>query len=142
VAAARARFLLGLVAAERGDVAGVAAAQAALSAARSPAFQADAAELAAREALLLGAPARAAADAVVAQGLRRDALDYRGLSRVLAVEGAARLALGERPAAADLFYRAGQGAAARQEVADARRWLGEALRLGSAEARGALAALR
>jgi len=139
-AAARATFLLGLIAAERGDVARVAAARAALDGAREAAFRADAVELAGHEALLRGDARRAAAEAGAAATLRRDAVDYRGLSRALALEGTARARLGQAAPAADLLLRAGQGAAARGERADARRWLGEAGRLAAQAGRPAMAA--
>jgi hypothetical protein len=142
-AALRARFLLGLSAAGRGDVAGVAAQEAALAGTADPAFQADAVELAAHAALLRGNAQRAADDAAAAALLRQQALDYRGLSRALALEGAARATLGDLPRAADLYLRAGQGAAQRGERADARRWLAEASRLARAANRPAiLAAVR
>lgn len=122
----RAQFLVGLIAAEAGDGTRLAAARAALADATEPAFRADALELAGREALLAGDPRTAAAQAAAAAALRRDALDYRGLSRALALEGVARRRLGEPVLAADLLRRAGQGAAERGEQADARRWLAEA----------------
>lgn len=128
-AALRASFLLGLIAAEEGDLARLAVARTAFAGATEPAFQADAVELAAREALLRGDARRAAAEAGAAAALRRDALDYRGLSRALALEGDARARLGQRVAAADLLRRAAQGAAQRGEQADARRWRAEATRL-------------
>jgi hypothetical protein len=139
-AALRARFLLGLVAASRGDLAGVTAQEAALAGSADPAFQADAVELAARAALLRGNAQRAADEAAAAALLRQQALDYRGLSRALALEGAARAALGDAPRAADLYLRAGQGAAQRGERADARRWLAEASRLARAAGRPAIVA--
>ena len=138
-AALRARFLLGLIAAQRGDLAEVTTQQAALAGAADPAFQADAVELAAHAALLRGAPQPAAADAAAAQLLRQPATDYRGLSRALALEGAARAALGDLRFAGDLFLRAGQGAAQRGERADAERWLAEAGRLARAASDPALA---
>ena len=139
-AALRARFLLGLIAAGRGDLAGLAVQEAALPGTADPAFQADAVELAGHAALLGGAPRRAAEEAAFAARLRQQAVDYRGLSRALALEAAAREALGDTPGAADLYLRAGQGAAQRGERADARRWLAEAARLSRAAQRPALLA--
>jgi hypothetical protein len=89
-AALRAQFLLGLLAAGRGDAVRLAAARAALAGAEPAAFRADATELAAQEALLRGDAAGAAAQARAAAALRREAIDYRGLSRTLALEGRAR----------------------------------------------------
>jgi hypothetical protein len=132
-AALRAQFLLGLIAAQRQDARGVAAARAAIGAPADIAFRADAVELDAAAALLRGDPAAARVQAVTAAELRRQALDYRGLSRALAAEAAALERLGEPVAAADAYLRAGRGAAERGEAADARRWLGEAQRLAGGE---------
>ncbi len=136
----RAWFLLGLLAAARGDVADLATARAALAGSEDPAFVADTVELDAHLALLRGDARASATQAGAAATLRQEALDYRGLSRALALEGRARARLGQGAAAADLLLRAGQGAATRGEVADARAWLAEAARLASAAGRPALAA--
>lgn len=136
----RAWFLLGLLAAARGDGPALTAARAALAGGEGVAFIADATELDAHLALLRGDPRAAAVQAAAAGTLRQEALDYRGLSRALALEGRARARLGQGAAAADLLLRAGQGAAARGEVADARAWLAEAARLAAAAGRPALAA--
>ena len=139
-AALRAHFLVGLIAAGQGDRARLAASRAALEGATEPAYRADAVELAGHEALLAGDARGAAERAAAAATLRRDALDYRGLSRALALEGTARARLGETALAADLMLRAGQGAAERGERQDARRWLAEAARLGGTARRPALVA--
>jgi hypothetical protein len=139
-AALRARFLLGLIAAGRGDLPALTAQEQALAGHADPAFQADAVELAAHAELLRGNAQRAADEAAAAALLRQQALDYRGLSRALALEGAARAALGDAPRAADLYLRAAQGAARRGEFADARRWLAEASRLARAARRPAILA--
>ncbi|MGG5809081.1 hypothetical protein [Falsiroseomonas sp. CW058] len=127
----RAWFLLGLVAGARGDAAGVATARAALGEAAQPAFRADIVELEAVSALLRGDAGFAAARAETAAGLRQAAIDYRGLSRALALQGAALARLGEADRAADLLLRAGRSAAERGERPDARLWLAEAARLGA-----------
>ena len=139
-AALRAQFLLGLLAATRGDAAALEVHRATLTGARQPAFRADAAELDAHLALLRAEPALAAARAGEAADLRRQAIDYRGLSRALALEGTARARVGEAARAADLLFRAGQGAVARGEAQDARAWLAEAARLAQAAGRPALLA--
>jgi hypothetical protein len=139
-AAMRAQFLVGLIAAGQGDRTTLAASRAALEGATEPAYRADAVELAAHESLLAGDPRRAATLAAAAADLRREALDYRGLSRSLALEGSAQAALGQTARAADLMLRAGQGAAERGERQDARRWLAEAIRLGDAARRPSLVA--
>jgi hypothetical protein len=151
-AAARAAFLIGLIAAERGDARALDAARAALGAAEpsTPAFRADLAELGAWAALLRGDAAAAATRAAAAAEARREALDYRGLGRALALQAEAERRRGDAAGAADLLLRAGRGAAARGEAADARRWLGEAHSLAARagargverQAREALAALR
>jgi hypothetical protein len=125
-AAFRAIFLRGLSAAEQRDLRGVLAARAALGNPSMPAFQADAAELEALAALLRGDAHTAQVQAAAARGARQVALDYRGLSRALVLEGRALGRLGNPGAAADMLLRAGRGAAERGEVADARRWLTEA----------------
>jgi hypothetical protein len=112
----------------------------------------DAAELAAHAALLGGDAAAAGARAAEAAAARQEALDYRGLSRALALQAEAARRGGDAMEAADLFLRAGRGAAARGETVEARRWLGEVRRLAArggppaaemdAAARAALAALR
>jgi hypothetical protein len=132
-AAARARFLRGLIADERGDEAGLAAAVGGLSAAKTPPFEADFAELAARLALRQGDPARARQQAVRAVELRQATLDYRGLARALAVEATAAERMGDRGAAADLFLRAGRSAAAQDDRTSARRWLRRAASLAAGE---------
>jgi hypothetical protein len=68
-----------LIADERGDQAGLAAADA-LNAAKTPPLEADFAELAARLALRRGDPARARQQAARAAELREATLDYRGLA--------------------------------------------------------------
>ena len=106
-------FLRGLIADARGDRPGLEAAAAALT---PSADAADAGELRAR---LTHDPALALRVA----GLRRDALDYRGMARALA------LAAGCTPdvvAAADLYLRAGRSAAAEGDAPQARTWLGRA----------------
>ncbi len=99
----------------------------------------------------MGGDARAAAaHAAMAAAARRDALDYRGLGRALALQAEAARRLGDLAGAADLLLRAGRGAAARGEAAEARRWLGDARALAAGgrareverQAREAIAALR
>ncbi|MDP3417404.1 hypothetical protein [Falsiroseomonas sp.] len=139
-AALRAHFLLGLLAAGRGDLAGVVAARAAIGAPEQAAYRADAVELEGAAALLRGDAAGARVHAATAADLRRDSLDYRGLSRALALQGAALERLGDPAAAADAYLRAGRGAAERGE-ADAARWLGQARQLAGGRA-DLLAAIR
>jgi hypothetical protein len=132
-AAARATFLRGLIADERGDEAGLATAVDALNAAKTPALEADFTELAARLALRHSDPARALQQAARAAELRQATLDYRGLARALAVEGAADERGGDKAAAADLFLRAGRSAAAQGDKTNARAWLRRATSLATGQ---------
>lgn len=141
-AALRAHFLLGLAAGARGDLAGVAAARAAVGAPERPAFHADAAELEAVAALLRGDAGIALARGQAAAALRQEALDYRGLSRALALQGEAMARLGEPERAADLLRRAGRSAEERGEAADARLWLAQADRLLTGRGRTGRAEVR
>jgi hypothetical protein len=122
-AVARATFLRGLIADDRGDEAGLAGAANGLVGAKTPPFEADLAELSARLALRRRDPARAREQAARAAELRQATLDYRGLARALAIEGAAAERTGDKIAAADLFLRAGRSAAAQGDKVSARLWL-------------------
>jgi len=128
-AVARATFLRGLIADDRGDEAGLATTADALTTAKTPPFEADSAELSARLALRRGDPARARERAAHAAGLRQATLDYRGLARALAIEGVAVERAGDKIAAADLFLRAGRSAAAQGDKTSARDWLRRAMSL-------------
>ncbi len=132
-AVARATFLRGLIADDRGDEAGLATAADALTTARTPPFEADSAELSARLALRRGDPARAREQAAHAAGLRQATLDYRGLARALAIEGAAAERAGDKIVSADLFLRAGRGAAAQDDKKSAGAWLRRAASLAPSQ---------
>lgn len=135
-AAASATFLRGLIADERGDEAGLAAAVSALVAAATESLEADSAELAARLALRQNDPMRARQRAARAVELRQATLDYRGLARALAIEGAAAARSGDAKSAADLFLRAGRSAAMQSDKKSARLWLERAASLASGEGIG------
>lgn len=128
-AAARATFLRGLIADEKNDASGLAAALQALATPTQPSLQADAAELAARLALRQGDAAHARQEAVHATQLRQDTLDYRGLARALAVAGEAARRAGDNAAAADFLLRAGRSALAQDDKGSARPWLQTAITL-------------
>ena len=128
-AVARATFLRGLIADNRGDEAALATAADALARAKTPPFEADSAELSARLALLRSDPSRARQQAARAAELRQTTLDYRGLARALAIEGAAAERTGNKIAAADLFLRAGRSASAQGDKTSARDWLRRAMSL-------------
>ena len=129
-AAQRAAFLLGLIASESRDAESLARARARLGAPTRRGLRADADELAARAALLAGDGTQAEAGALRALEDRREALDYRGVTRALELAADAAALRGAREREADYALRAGQGAAARGETADARRLLERARRLG------------
>jgi len=125
---ARAQFLRGAIAADRRDAEAVAAAMAALGAASGPELRADREELSGRRALLLGDRGAAKQALVAAADLRREGLDYSGMARALAYAGEAS----EGQEAGAYYLRAGRSAVLIGHAHDARRWLGEAKRLGDA----------
>jgi tetratricopeptide (TPR) repeat protein len=132
-AVARATFLRGLIADDRGDEAGLATAADALTRAKTPPFEADSAELSARLALLRSDPSQARQQAARAAELRQTTLDYRGLARALAIEGAAAERTGDKIVAADLFFRAGRSAAAQDDKKSASAWLRRAASLAPSQ---------
>ena len=133
-AAMRATFLRGLIADDRGDEAGLAAATQVLKAATDPSLQADAKELEARLSLRQKSFAAAREDAEQAAELRQKTLDYRGMARALAVAGEAAGDAGDAKTASDLYLRAGRSAAAQGDVDLARKWLEESARLATGDA--------
>jgi hypothetical protein len=132
-AVARATFLRGLIADDRGDEAGLATAADALTKAKTPPFEADSAELSALLALLRSDPSQARQQAARAAELRQTTLDYRGLARALAIEGAAAERTGDKIVAADLFLRAGRSAAAQDDKKSASAWLRRAASLAPSQ---------
>src|SRR5204862_4344938 len=126
---ARAACLRGLIADERADVTGLQAALDRIAGSRESEQQADAAELAARLALRRGDTVRARAEAERAADVRRILLDYRALARSLALAARAAALAGDGPAGADLYLRAGRGAAAQDDKPSAKRWLHQAIDL-------------
>jgi hypothetical protein len=133
-AAAGAAFLSGLIADETGDPSGLDAALAKLAHPQSLAQSADAFELAARRDLRDGRYETAASEAARAADIRRAGLDYRGMARALALQGAALAASGETTRAADLYIQAAQSAAAQGDPTAARPWLRRALALANTPA--------
>jgi hypothetical protein len=122
--AARASFLLGMIAADRGDAAGLAAARARV---QDPA---DAAELDARAAS--GTDARE--KFLAAATLRQDANDYAAMGRALAGAAAAQPSAAD---AADLWLRAGRAAAGARDRKNAELWFTRARQSPNAELRRA-----
>jgi tetratricopeptide (TPR) repeat protein len=136
--AMRAWFLKGRIAADGADTAGVGRALAALGRSPNPELQADRLELTGRLELLQGRPERALAAFRSSADLRRDAEDYLGMARVLALAGEAAERAGLSADAADLYFRAGRSAEVERDVANARRWLGAAARLAETTGQAAI----
>jgi len=130
---ARAIFLTGLIADQRGDTDALAAAVAALHPGNQASLKADASELAARLALRRGDASQAVTQAEQAAASRQEAIDYRGLARALALAGQGAKQSGDTAAAADFFLRSGRSAAAQHDTALARLWLQQAVALGGHE---------
>jgi tetratricopeptide (TPR) repeat protein len=105
------------------------AAVAALGRAHTPELQADRLELIGRRDLLDHRPDRALPAFRTSADLRRDAGDYLGMARVLALAGEAAEGADVITEAADLYFRAGRSAEVEGRRADAQRWLGAAARL-------------
>jgi tetratricopeptide (TPR) repeat protein len=129
--AARASFLRGLIADDRGDETGLAAAAAALKSASEPSLQADAVELQTRLSLRGKNFTAARQEAEQAAALRQKTLNYRGLVRALALGGEAAKRGGDAKGASDLFLRAGRSAAAQGDKVSARKWLQESASLAT-----------
>jgi len=127
--AARAAFLRGLIADANGDTARMQLAYAKVVSAKSAEALADETELAARIALRTGDPRGGRAKAEQAAIMRRDLLDYRAVSRCLALAALAAEQANDLPGAADLYLRAGRGAAVLGDGALAREWLHRAVTL-------------
>lgn len=114
----RAWFIRGLVAADNGDRALLAQAIAALGPAKAtskgPAksadLEADREELEGRAAMLDGQAASALASFEQAAANRQQAIDYRGMTRSLALAGDASVMLDRKADAAGFFLRAGRSA--------------------------------
>jgi uncharacterized protein HemY len=129
-AAPRARFLLGMIAADQRDAMRLSAILASLGDPARAALHADRRELIGRLAVLRGEHGPARLEFERASELRRDDLDYPGMARVLGAAGAAAETEGLAAIAADFFLRAGRsahlsGGAARRDI---ERWLAAAER--------------
>jgi hypothetical protein len=126
----RAWFIRGLVAADRGDGAGLAQSIAALPPSKQSDLEGDRQELQGRAALLNNQPAEALALFEQSATSRQQALDYRGMARVLSSAGDAALRAGRTAEAADLFLRAGRSALLQGDTAIATPLLKRAEDLG------------
>jgi tetratricopeptide (TPR) repeat protein len=138
--ALRAWFLKGRIAADNADAAGVSRALAAFGRSPNPELQADRLELTGRLELLEGRPERALPAFRESADLRRDAKDYFGMARVLALAGEAADRTGLSADAADLYFRAGRSAEVERDLVNARRWLGDAARLAETTGQAAILA--
>jgi tetratricopeptide (TPR) repeat protein len=127
----RALFLLGRIAADRADAAGVSRALAQLGDSPNAELRADRLELLGRLNVLDGRPESAVPAFRQSADLRREVEDYIGMARVLALAGDVARSTGRAAEAADLYFRAGRSAELEGNRADARRWLDSAARLAT-----------
>lgn len=126
---ARAEYMRGMIAADRGDEAALDQALAALGNPADMALRADRLELMGRKRLLRGETADALSAFQETTNLRRDTKDYVGVSRALAFSGDAAELAGRRADAADYYLRAGRAAQADGRPTVAKPWLEHAARL-------------
>lgn len=112
MAANRATFLLGLIAADRRDVAALSAASGTLSRnGEQPEITADSLHLTGRLHLIREEHAQAADAFMTEEALRRAAGDEPGIARALALAAEATERNGQKAKAADLWFRSGRSAA-------------------------------
>jgi hypothetical protein len=127
--AGQAAFLLGLIADDQDDPAGLAAAAQRLGRPATDAGRADALELSARLARRHGDATAAERSAEEAAAIRRELRDYRGVARALSVAATAAQQAGATSAAASFYLRAGRSAAVQGDTQAARQWLQRAVSL-------------
>jgi tetratricopeptide (TPR) repeat protein len=139
VLSGRARFLMGMIGADRGDLDALTQARAALDDARAPALVADRAVLTGRLALGQGRPEAALDSFRTAAERRRSLGDDMGMARALAFAGEAAQAAGRTAEAGDLYYRAGRTALLRKRPGHAEVWLDQAVSAAVSAGEGALA---
>lgn len=124
-------FLRGLIASERGDIAQLRAEITALGQPEQSRLRADRQELVGRLAMA-EQNWDAAIDAFnAAANLRREALDYRGMVKVLVLTGEASEKAGHHREAAIHYLRAGRSAFFKEQIVDAQKWLNHSVRLAS-----------
>jgi hypothetical protein len=128
-AAARARFIEGLIAADARDAVALAAARSTLSPTEVPDLLADRLELDGRAALLAGDAAAARSALLRAAEHRQEARNYPGMARALAAAAGVAAREGRVAEASDLALRAGRSAAVNGDARAAREWLDQAVRL-------------
>ena len=129
---ARANYLLGMIAADKADRAGLDQALATLGNPTDPSLRGDQQELFGRARLLASDPAAARTAFETAVELRRETKDLTGTARALAFAGQAAASNGKNAEAADLYLRAGRSAQSNNRAADATRWLQSAAQLAQA----------
>ena len=139
----QASTLRGLIAARRGDEAGLAAALAALGAPRHPSanWQANHDTLSAHLATLRGDDAAAARWALSAADIQRRQTDYAAMEASLVLAARAQARRGRADAATKLYLRAGTSAASRGDAGQARQWLDQAAMGGASIATQRTAAI-
>jgi hypothetical protein len=112
MAATRATFLLGLIAADRRDIAALSAASDTLSrSGEQPEMKADSLHLTGRLHLIRKDYAQAADAFMAEEALRRASGDEPGVARALAMAAEATEMSGRKALAADLWFRSGRSAA-------------------------------
>jgi tetratricopeptide (TPR) repeat protein len=123
------QFLRGLIASKQGDTGQLRTAITALGQPEDPRLRADRQELIGHLAMteLSWNVAIEAFDR--AAKLRREALDYRAMVRVLALAGQASEAAGHAKAASIRYLRAGRSAVLQGLFDDARKWLNQAVQI-------------
>ena len=122
-------FLRGLIAAEQGDLDGLRAAITALGQPEELRLRADRQELLGRLAMAEQNWDAAGAAFDTAADLRREALDYREMVRVLVWGGSANEKAGHLRKAGSRYLRAGRSAFLQNQYDDARKWLNRAVQL-------------
>jgi hypothetical protein len=120
---AKAQFLRGLMAAERGDEEHLRASIAALATANDPALRADHAELRGYLAMAERHWEAAVQAFDITAELRRESLDYVSMIRALAKAGEASEQRGQQRAAAIFYLRAGRSASQLDRQREAVHWL-------------------
>jgi len=119
-------FLRGLIASKQGDMDQLRAAIAALGQPEHPQLRADRQELVGRLAMAEQNWDDAVEAFDAATKLRREALDYRGMVKVLALAGNAGEQAGRAKEASIRYLKAGRSAVLQGLFDDARRWLNRA----------------
>jgi len=124
-------FLRGLIAEERGDLDQLRAAIAALGQPEHPRLRADRQELLGHLAMVEENWDAAIEAFDTAAKLRREALDYREMVKVLALAGQASEKTGRLKEASIRYFRAGRSAVLQGLFDDARKWLNQSLQLSN-----------